>query len=95
MSLKEFSFDEFAAGSVAVGNSAVVQLPAQRVRNGLRLKAGPSNSATVYVGNNPNVSSSSGYPLAAGETLDVAVDDASKVYVIASASNQTLKFLGA
>lgn len=94
MSLKEFAFDEFASCQITVGTTPT-NLPARRVRNGLRLKAGHSNTGTIYIGNSAGVSSSTGFALAADEFVDVEVDDRSKVFAVTSGANQVLTCLGA
>ena len=92
--------DNFGHGRKSSVGTTAVQLvtastPATR---GVLLRAAADNSGTVYVGNSSSVTADSadatdGMPLAAGDSLLVKVDDASKVYVIASATGQKVFFL--
>lgn len=74
------------------------------VRSYVRIKALPANSGVVYVGLSDQVSAATGYPLSAGQelTLDVGVfrvageltGDLANVYVIGSAANQAVGYVG-
>lgn len=56
------------------------------------VKAGTSNTGTIYLGNS-NVSSSNGAELSAGETAAIDIDDLSKVYIDASSNNQYVTWI--
>lgn len=81
-----------------IGESAVPLVGAPTaVTRGVQLKAAADNMAEVYVGNS-NVTidvadATDGFPLAAGEGLFVAVDDASKIYLCASSEDQQVFYL--
>lgn len=62
-------------------------------RYGFDLKADPGNGGTVYLGD-CSVNSTDGYPLAAGETLHLDIEDLSMVFMLASGSTQILKYSG-
>jgi len=82
-----------------VGTTAVPLVTAVRpLTRGLQLRAAATNTGTVYVGASSAVTADAadatdGFPLAAGEGLLVKVDDASKVYLIASAASQKVFYL--
>ena len=78
--------------------------PTERLaKTGVRIKAAAANSTgIIYVGNNDSVSTSTGYPLGAGEecSFDVAwfqaapgeAGDLRNIYVIGSANNLAVAF---
>ncbi len=57
------------------------------------IRAMPSNSGTIYVGGS-GVTTADGWPLAAGESVDIGVSRAEAVYLIASAASQAYRWLG-
>jgi hypothetical protein len=90
------SFDHGRTSSI--GTSAVkLTNTSMHAPRGVQIKASLANSGTVYVGNSDVTANAAdatdGFPLAAGEALFVSVNDPSKVYVIGSASGQTVFFL--
>jgi hypothetical protein len=77
----------------SIGTSAVPLVAASvRAAKGVQVKAAPTNTGIVYVGNSDVTADASdatdGFPLEAGDGLFVPVDDASKVYLIGSAAGQ-------
>lgn len=79
-------------GSTTVGTSAVQVIPANySVLKGVQLKAHPDNTDPIFIGTN-TVSSASGFPLSASEGLFVPIEDLSKIYAIAGAANQDLRW---
>jgi hypothetical protein len=82
----------------AIGTTAVSLVAASnKVTRGVQLKAAADNTALVFVGNSDVTTDSAdatdGFPLAAGEGLFVAVDDASKIYLRASSGTQKVFFV--
>lgn len=61
-------------------------------QQGVLIKALAANSGTVYVGGS-TVSTTTGYPLAAGEEVFISIENLDDVYVIGSADNQSVAFL--
>lgn len=57
------------------------------------IRASASNSGTIYVGG-ANVGTADGWPLAAGESIDIGVSKAEAIYLIASAASQAYRWLG-
>jgi len=54
---------------------------------GVSIKAHPDNAAVVYVGADNGVGSAAGYPLGAGDSLDLAIDDSSEIWVRGTADD--------
>ena len=83
----------------SVGTSAVqLTSTSTDASRGVLVKAADDNSGTVYVGNSSSVTADSadatdGFPLAAGEAVLVKVNNASRVYLIGSASGQKVFWL--
>lgn len=90
------SFDHGRKSSVGTTPVQLVATSLQATR-GVQLKAASDNSAAVYVGNSDVTADSAdatdGFPLAAGEGLFVAVDDASKIYLRAASGTQKVFYL--
>lgn len=63
----------------------------QRVRFGITVLSLSTNTQTIYVGNS-GVTSSNGFPLAAGAAIDLPVDNVNKIYTIGSG---TIAWIGA
>jgi hypothetical protein len=81
----------FVTGQQAVTGSAVA-LP----NNAMAVtcvKALPSNSIVVYVGQS-NVTTSTGYPLSASESTCLPVRNSNGIYVVASTTGASVAWLG-
>jgi len=57
------------------------------------IEASAGNANTIYVGGNNQITVNNSWPLAAGETVEIPVDDVRKIYIIADAANQAYKWL--
>ncbi len=88
------SKENFIVGVGTVGAAASQRLTAVpfEAKKGVYIKC---TAGTIYVGTNTNVVSGLGYPLiAAGDnTVEIAVDDPNKIWVIGAAPGQTYKWL--
>lgn len=94
----------FIGQNTDVDASAEALASTQVVRTGVRIKALATNTGVVYVGLSSGVTTSTGYPLSAGEelALDVGVfrdvasntGDLANIYVIGSAANQAVAYYG-
>jgi hypothetical protein len=65
---------------------------------GVQLRAGSGNTGVVYVGSSSGVTAdvadaTDGFPLSPGDGVLIKVDDANKVFLIASAAGQKIFFL--
>lgn len=89
-------FDHGAKSSI--GTSAV-QITASSIatKKGVLVKASNSNTGTIFVGNsdvtNGSNDATDGFELGAGESVTIEVDNANKVYVIASTTSQRVSWL--
>jgi len=67
------------------------------VTKGVQVRAADDNAAAVYVGGSgvttDTADTTDGYPLAAGETLFVPVNEVRKVYVRSTVANQKVFWL--
>ena len=68
-------------------------LPANALQNGLIVTALAANSGTVYVGA-PGVTTGSGYPLGAGQSMSFAVANASGIAIIGTNATDKVAFAG-
>jgi len=83
----------FVAGSTTVPTSAL-NLQSQTV-TGIRVKAHPNNATLVYIGNtSENLTSHNGFPLSASEDAFLEIDNASKIYFVATETGNTLSWMG-
>jgi hypothetical protein len=72
-----------ATGKAMVTSEIVPVGHSTPLRWGVKLYAAAANSQTIYVVE-PGKTLDDGFPVVAGETLDVRVDDLAKVYVTAA-----------
>lgn len=61
---------------------------------GFTIKASRLNAGIVYLGGSSGVTSSNGFPLAAGEQVFVACANANQIYGIASQASQNVSLVG-
>ncbi len=76
---------------VTVGGTAV-QLTSSGNVHAVMIKA-ICVGQTIYIGTSDQVTTSTGYPLADGDSLVLEVRNANQIYAIASASSQSLAVL--
>lgn len=87
------------SGKVAiVTTAAAVALPNNPLQNGIVVKAGKANSASISIGgsgtvNNTMTSAGNGYELAAGEAISLSVSNASFVFINGTAGD-FVSFIG-
>ena len=77
---------------VAVANTAVI-FPGLSVANGVLIQGLPTNGGTVYVGGY-GVTSSNGFPLAAGQIASAAAFDTNCLYVTGANVGDGVAILG-
>ncbi len=93
--INEVSSTNFLHGQnsdVDTGSDEQVVVASNPSKHGVIVKAMPSNTGNIYVGGF-GVTTSTGFPLDAGESLTIPVDDANKVYVIADQNNQAVAWM--
>jgi hypothetical protein len=93
MNIERSSTAEFFAGADTVGTTAKQAGIALQAARGVTIKADAANADKVYVGHNASVDASSGFALAAGEFVEIAVDSLDKVYVVGGAASQKYSWL--
>lgn len=100
----------FHGQNTSVTGSAAALAASTLVKTGVCIKALPGNSQVVYVGLSNSVTSSTGFPLSAGESMSFDVSwfraaetatgglaasgDLANVYVIAASGTQGLAYWG-
>ena len=72
---------------------AAVALPAQALVNGIVITARLTNTGTSYIGP-AGVTTSNGYPLAAGQSISYAVTNLNAVYIIGTNTTDVIAFTG-
>ncbi len=86
MDIQRVTVGEFCTGQGTTSTVAVPLVAANMARfslKGVRVHAGASNAGPIFVGPS-GVSAATGYPLNAGESVLIEVDNPSKVSVIAA-----------
>jgi len=73
---------------VTVGTSSTA-LTSQQVRS-VTIKADSNNTDDVWVGFSSSIDPSTGFQLSAGESLDLVIDDLSKIYVVSPTDGQKI-----
>lgn len=76
--------------SGAAEQIVVVTTPA---KHSVLIRAAKANTGTLYIGNSSGVTATNGMPLDHGESIELPIDNANKVWVIASADNQALAWV--
>lgn len=86
--------NSFQTSQYTVG-LAVVQLanPPLAGRSSLSIRMDKSNSGAIYIGNSNAVTTSTGYPLFAGDTLGMDLTDSKTIFAIADTATQHLAIL--
>jgi hypothetical protein len=68
--------------------SVQIATPALAGRKTISIKALAANTSTIYIGPNSGVTSSNGYELAAGDTIDMEIDNTNAIWCIGAAIGQ-------
>jgi len=84
----------FSYGQTTVGTTAVqLTTTTTSLSFGVLVKADQNNTGNVYVGDS-SVSTTNGFKLSPGQAIEIEIDDASKIYVIADAADQKVYWFG-
>lgn len=67
-----------------------VQVGSEGNIRAVTLKADHANSDTIWVGFSSSVDNTTGFPLEAGDHIDIVIDSLAKIYVVAGSSGQKL-----
>ena len=87
---------KYGAKSVTTAASALVTTGKKsdcRAPNGILVKVVSTAAGICYVGGDASVTSATGFPLSAGESLTVPIDDPARIFVIASAGTIDLRYI--
>lgn len=82
----------FTAGQKAVISGTGLSLPAFPMYSGAKLRAMSNNTSTIYLGHTSNIGSTLGYPLLAGESCFLEVNNLNLIYVVGGATSQTITY---
>ncbi len=82
----------FVSTSITVGTSAAVLLPATAATNRRSMSIHNNGSEIVYLGGS-NVTSTNGYPLAAGDSIPIDINANAKIYGRTSANSSNVRLL--
>lgn len=74
-------------------STSAVQMASNALSNGAVIKALSTNSGTAYIGRT-GVTTSTGYPLAAGEAISYGVANTSQLYLICSDATSVVAVTG-
>ena len=85
---------KFITGNDTVGVTAkALTVGSFDASHKITIEADAGNGNTIYVGENDQVTANNGWPLAAGEKVEIPADDPGEVYVIGGAASQAYKWL--
>ncbi len=92
------SFDHGSKSGIGVTAVVLSSTPIDAKR-GVLIKAASANSGIVYVGTNSAVTADSndtsdGFPLSAGDSVEIEIDDAAGIFLIASEAGQKVFWIG-
>jgi hypothetical protein len=86
------SANPISSGAQACSTTATA-LPGGALTNGLVLTADSSNAGKIYVGGS-SVTTATGYPLAAGQSISYGSTSPSMIFMICQNTTDTLHFTG-
>ena len=73
--------------------TSAAALPSHALANGVVITAETTNTGTVYVGPS-GVTTSTGYPLVAGQSISYAINNLSSIYIIGTNGTDVVAFTG-
>jgi len=83
----------FSAGVVDVISNTATQLSSVSLSSGVKLRAASANTSALYIGGTASgLGSTSGYPLLAGESSFIEINNLNLVYVVGGATGQQLTY---
>ena len=89
------AFDgEPVSGQKTVGTAGTAEtLSSDTIEHYVRIKALASNSGDVFI-DGSDVSSANGYPLSAGEKIELPIRDLSNIYLDTATGGEGVKYIG-
>lgn len=79
--------------AVTTAGTAVALTTSKNLKSGVTIKALVANTGVIYVGLNP-VTSSTGFPLLAGDSIFIEIHNSSLIYIDASVSGEGVSYIG-
>ena len=79
--------------TVTTAGTEVALTTSKMLKDGVTVKALAANTGTIYVGLNP-VTSLTGYPLAAGQSIYIKIHNSSLIYIDASVNGEGVAYIG-
>jgi hypothetical protein len=83
-------------GGATFQNATIAQIAVQlttqdlKATVGIELLADAANSGTIYIGFNTNITSSTGFPLKAGDSINLPVRSANEIFVISDSGTNKI-----
>lgn len=88
---RESGLTDFQTSQYTVGTSVVQITPSPLTpRSSLSVRVTATGGNAVFIGNNSGTTTSNGYPLYNGDTLQMDLDESQQIWAIASAAGQTV-----
>jgi hypothetical protein len=84
--------NEFSHGQVSVTTTPTA-MASYEIRHGITILALSTNTQIVYVGNSDAMTTSTGFPLAAGSSILIPVDNADKIFLRSASGTQVISFI--
>lgn len=82
-------------GATTVGTEATpLDDSTAPLNNGVLIVASESNFGTVYVGSSADVTAADGFPIGPGKSLEIEAPAPSHVFLIATAADQAVRWIG-
>jgi len=63
------------------------------IKSMVHVRAKPSNTDAVYIGNSAGVTTADGYPLDPGESLPIEIDDLAKVFIRVAVNGEGVNYI--
>jgi len=82
----------FTAGQMNVISSPGLVFPTFTMKSGTKIRALSTNTAAIYIGHTSNIGATLGYPLLAGESCFVELNNLNLVYAVGGATGQTVTY---
>ena len=89
--------DRGATDRLEVDMSPAVQIPAgileRKLFTGVMFKAETANTGVIYIGFGNSITTATGWPLPAGETITIPADALDRLWFISDTDNQFLRWI--
>jgi hypothetical protein len=89
------TYGGLAHSAVTVTTTAAALGTASQISGNGMLLSVPSGGATVYIGSDATVTTSTGTPIDAGQKLELNINNLAKVFAIVASGTQSLRVLRA